>query len=150
MGGSKMNNAPGKGMLKVVGILFIIVGAIYTLLGILAFAGSFSQAVVEQTAAITGATATVIRVSALVMLILGLFELVAGILGVKNCNKPEKAQTCFIIGVVLVLLVVANAIMSVTKGQFVWYMTVIDLALPVLYLIGALKNKEVADKVTEK
>jgi hypothetical protein len=135
-------NAPGKGLLKVSGILLIIIGAIYTLLGVLALGGSFSQAVVEQTMALTGATATVIRIGAIIMLAMGLFELIVGILGVKNCDKPEKAQTCFVAGIMLVLLVLVNAIMAVMKGSFVWYFTVIDLLFPILYLVGALKNKE--------
>ena len=144
MGGSKMNNAPGKGMLKVVGILFIIFGGISLLLGILALFGAISGGVINGVEIQTGASAGTILFSAILVIVLAALDLCVGIIGVKNCDKPEKAQTCFVLGVLLIVVVLVSAIINIIGGKFVWYATLIGLVLPVLYLIGALKNKEVS------
>ena len=142
-----MNDAPGKGLLKVSGILLIIFGGITLLVGILALAGMMMPEVVAIVAQQTGVSATTVVVSAIVVVVLAAVNIVAGILGVKNANKPEKAQVCFVMAVILLLIVIINAILSVVSGQFKIWTIVIEFVLPILYLVGALKNKEVAGDV---
>ena len=73
------------------------------------------------------------------------FQLVAGIMGVKNCDKPEKAQSCIVIGVIVAILSVAgNVISNVLGSDFNIINYVAGLIIPVLYIIGAVKNKEPA------
>ena len=137
-------NAPGKGLLKVSSILFIIFGAISLLMGLLALVGAISGGVINGVEIQTGASAGAILFSALTVIVLAALNLIAGIIGVKNCDKPEKAQTCFILGALLIAVVLVNAIISAVGGQLIWYNVVIGLVLPIIYLMGALKNKEVS------
>ena len=126
-------NAPGKGLLKVSGILLIIFAVI----------GAIGGLAVGGLAIAAGAPGLAI------LMVLSVFagvalNLIAGILGVKNADKPEKAQVCFILGVVMVALQVISAVISIAGRTFQWYSVVIGLVLPILYLVGALKNKEVS------
>ena len=136
-----MNNAPGKGLLKVTGILMIIGGGLAVLLGLLGMAGGAILA--TQSVALGGVT----MLASIVAIVGGAFELIAGIFGVKNCDKPEKAQSCFVFGVILVAFAVLSAIMSLMSGQLSGtsiFSLILGFVLPVLYLMGALKNKEVS------
>ena len=136
--------APGKGLLKVSSILLIIFGGLGLLLGALTLAGYFTPGVVEVVAAQTGLSAGILLINAIAVVVLAVLNIVAGILGVKNCDKVEKAQTCFTVGIILILLVIVEAAIAAVSGGLKWYSIVIGLVLPVLYLMGALKNKEVA------
>jgi len=126
-------NAPGKGLLKVSGILMIVFAGL----------GLIGAMIIGGIAA--GAGAGALGFVLVVAVLLGIaLNLIAGILGIKYCDKPEKAQVCFIMGVVLVALEVISAVSTLFGGTFVWYNVVIGLVLPIIYLLGALKNKEVS------
>ena len=73
------------------------------------------------------------------------FQLIAGIMGVKNCDKPEKAQSCLVMGVIVAILSVSgNIISNVLGSDFNIFSYATGLIIPVLYIIGAVKNKEPA------
>ena len=127
-------NAPGKGLLKVTGILLIIFAGI----NILAVIG------LGALAASLGTSGLIVVLAVLVSCILAALQLIAGILGIKNCDKPEKAQVNFILGILLILAIIINQAVVVVMGSFVWWSSLIGFVLPVLYLVGALKNKEVS------
>jgi len=135
-------NAPGRGLLKISGILLIILGSLQLLLGLLSIAGIFMPGVIEAAAEQAGTTAEMVIIGAVVLVILGAIYLVAGILGVKNCDKPEKVQVCFVVGVIMILIVIVSAGMDAMAGNLKWYNILIGLVFPVLYLLGAIKNKE--------
>jgi len=73
-------------------------------------------------------------------------QLIAGILGVKNAGKPEKAQVCINCGIIVMAFIVIGQIASVAGGGNldVWGL-LWGLVLPVLYLIGAFQNKKLAE-----
>lgn len=94
--------APGKGFLKGVGILLII-GGVFGFIGAASNAfvasalssgslDSATTAIYEQ----AGLTAETFQAGIITSVIQGVIYLVAGILGVANCNKIEKANICFI------------------------------------------------------
>lgn len=99
-----------------------------------------------------GALAAVLETSAgglmlasALILASAVFQLIAGIMGVKNCDKPEKAQSCIVIGVIVAILSVAgNVISNVLGSDFNIINYATGLIIPVLYIIGAVKNKEPA------
>ena len=129
----------GRKFLKVTGILMIIGGAFGIIGGIVAMIGSGALAAVLETSA-----GGLMLASALI-LASAVFQLVAGIMGVKNCDKPEKAQSCIVIGVIVAILSVAgNVISNVLGSDFNIINYVAGLIIPVLYIIGAVKNKEPA------
>lgn len=114
----EQSTAKGAGFLKVTGILMIIGGAIGIIFSIIALLGI---------AALVGSIA----------------QLVAGIIGVANCKKPEKAMTCIVFGVIVAVFNVAGVILNVAGGgSFNFVSLITGLILPVLYVIGAGLNKK--------
>ena len=129
----------GRKFLKVTGILMIIGGAFGIIGGIVAMIGAGALAAVLETSA-----GGLMLASALI-LASAVFQLIAGIMGVKNCDKPEKAQSCLVIGVIVAILSVAgNVISNVLGSDFNIINYATGLIIPVLYIIGAVKNKETA------
>lgn len=129
----------GRKFLKVTGILMIIGGAFGIIGGIVAMIGAGALAAVLETSA-----GGLMLASALI-LASAVFQLIAGIMGVKNCDKPEKAQSCIVIGVIVAILSVAgNVISNVLGSDFNIFSYATGLIIPVLYIIGAVKNKEPA------
>ena len=129
----------GRKFLKVTGILMIIGGAFGIIGGIVAMIGAGALAAVLETSA-----GGLMLASALI-LASAVFQLIAGIMGVKNCDKPEKAQSCLVMGVIVAILSVSGNIISIVLGSsfnILSYAT--GLIIPVLYIIGAVKNKELA------
>ena len=129
----------GRKFLKVTGILMIIGGAFGIIGGIVAMIGAGALAAVLETSA-----GGLMLASALI-LASAVFQLIAGIMGVKNCDKPEKAQSCLVMGVIVAILSVAgNVISNVLGSDFNIINYATGLIIPVLYIIGAVKNKESA------
>ena len=129
----------GSKFLKVTGILMIISAAFGIIGGIIALIGAGALAAVLETSA-----GGLMLASALI-LVSAVFQLIAGIMGVKNCDKPEKAQSCMVIGVIVAILSVAgNVTSSVLGSSFNITSYVTGLVIPVLYIIGAVKNRETA------
>ena len=129
----------GRMFLKVTGILMIIGGAFGIIGGIVAMIGAGALAAVLETSAGGLILASVLILASAV------FQLIAGIMGVKNCDKPEKAQSCIVIGVIVAILSVAgNVISNVLSSDFNIINYATGLIIPVLYIIGAVKNKEPA------
>ena len=129
----------GRKFLKVTGILMIIGGAFGIIGGIVAVIGAGALAAVLETSA-----GGLMLASALI-LASAVFQLIAGIMGVKNCDKPEKAQSCLVMGVIVAILSVAgNVISNVLGSDFNIINYATGLIIPVLYIIGAVKNKESA------
>ena len=129
----------GRKFLKVTGILMIIGAAFGIIGGIIAMIGVGALAAVLETSAIGLMLASVLVLASAV------FQLIAGIMGVKNCDKPEKAQACLVMGIIVAILSVAGNVTSNVLGSsfnILSYAT--GLVIPVLYIIGAAKNKETA------
>ena len=125
--------------LKVTGILMIIGGAFGIIGGIVAIIGAGALAAVLETSA-----GGLMLASALI-LASAVFQLIAGIMGVKNCDKPEKAQSCLVMGVIVAILSVAgNVISNILGSSFNILSYATGLIIPVLFIIGAVKNKELA------
>ena len=129
----------GRKFLKVTGILMIIGAAFGIIGGIIAMIGVGALAAVLATSAVGLILASVLVLASAV------FQLIAGIMGVKNCDKPEKAQTCLVMGIIVAILSVAgNVISNVLGSDFNAFNYATGLVIPVLYIIGAAKNKETA------
>ncbi len=77
-------------------------------------------------------------------LISAVAEFVAGIIGVINAKLPHKANTCIVWGVVVAVMCIAGEIISMIGGsQFNVFSLICGLVIPVLYIIGAVKNKSI-------
>ena len=72
----------------------------------------------------------------------GILMIVFGAIGVINAKLPHKANTCIVWGVVVAVMCIAGEIISMIGGsQFNVFSLICGLAIPVLYIIGAVKNK---------
>ena len=120
--------AKGSTFLKVTGILMIVFGAIALIVSIIAILG------IAALAAFNDGTYD--------MTMLAVAEFVAGIIGVINAKLPHKANTCVVWGVIVAVMCIAGEIISMIGGsQFNVFSLICGLAIPVLYIIGAVKNK---------
>jgi len=136
--------AKSNGFLKVTGILMIIGGVLSFIVGIIAVLG---VALVATIAAAAGApvSAGLLTFSCILVLVSGVVSFVAGIMGVKNANKPEKAQKCIVIGIIVIILSILGTILSLAAGgKFNFINLITGLIIPVLYLLGAFQNKKAA------
>ena len=125
-------------LLKVAGILMIVGGAIAMVVGIIAVIAALAVAAIAGSEADTG----LLTIAAILVLVSAIVEFIAGILGAANASKPEKAQTCIIFGVIVIICsLLGNVITIVAGGTFNVFSAILGLALPVLYLIGAFQSK---------
>lgn len=130
--------AKGSGFLKVTGILMIIGGAISLIVAIVAIIGIAALVYVAGSEINAG----LLYAAGVISLVSAVAELIAGIVGVKNCKKPEKARTCVVWGVIVAVLCVAGSVLTVVGGDdFPVSSLILGLVLPVLYIVGAIKNK---------
>lgn len=134
----------GHKFLKVTGILMIIGGALSAILGIVAVLGVAALAYIASAQTEAG----MLYASTILLLISGVVELIAGIIGVINAEKPQKAKACIVWGVLVAILSVAGTILGVVGGSdFSVSGLVLGLVLPVIYIIGAVKNMQSATSV---
>ena len=134
----------GHKFLKVTGILMIIGGALSAILGIVAVLGVAAQAYIASAQTEAG----MLYASTILLLISGVVELIAGIIGVINAEKPQKAKACIVWGALVAILSVAGTILGVVGGSdFSVSGLVLGLVLPVIYIIGAVKNMQSATSV---
>ena len=126
------------GFLKVTGILMIIGGGLSIILGIIAMLGVALIVSALGTEEMLG-----LLIFATILSLLGaIVSLVAGILGVANAAKPEKANICIVFGILAAMLsVLGNVLTATSGGTFSVFNLILGLVLPVLYLIGAFQNK---------
>lgn len=117
----------------IIGSAFGIIGGIVAIIG------------VGTMAALLETSGGGLMLASILILASAVFQLIAGIMGVKHCENIEKAQSCLIMGVlVAVLSVVGNIISNVMGTSFNIMSYATGLVIPVLYIIGAAKNKSEA------
>lgn len=134
-----MEKTKGSGFLKVTGILMIIGGGISIILSIIAVLGVAALVYISD----GEASSAMLYASVALMVVSAVSQLVAGIIGVVNCKKPEKAGVCMAWGVIVAVLCIAGTILnSVGGGSFSIFSLVLGLVLPILYIIGAVFNKK--------
>lgn len=125
-------NAPGKGILKVVSILYIVFGGLWALLAIIGFfaAGLIGSILGGFGFGMFGAAAGFLAGFAL--LIPAAVNLIVGIIGVKD---PTKSTFFIVSGFILGGLTLIGMIPSFSFGGL------LGLAMPVLLIVGGFMNK---------
>lgn len=129
-------NAPGKGILKVVSILYIVFGGLWALMALFGFffAGLIARVIGGMGYAFLG-TATGFLLG-FAMLIPAAVNLVVGIIGVKD---PTKSTFFIVFGFILGGLALINMFPAFS------IFSLIGLAMPVLLIVGGFMNKNAAD-----
>lgn len=128
--------AKGATFLKVTGIIMIVGGALGIILGIVALIAAIAAN------ALAGGAGGLLVVAALIALVGSVLQLIAGIVGVKNCNKPEKAQTCIVWGAIVAALNVLSVVLTVAQGGDIAVSGILGIVVPALFIFGAIKNKQ--------
>ncbi len=113
----KYMNDGGKILLKVISVIFIIFGAIATVVSLIALITSTWLGVIWVIASI-------------ILLISSIIELVIGFVGLKKSDDPSQANFFIVSGLVLVILMFVSMIMSFSAWNLIGF------ALPVLYIVG--------------
>lgn len=147
--------APGKGLLKVVGIILIVFGVFAfisagsSVLTLNVMEGQGLDSITSELLKQQGITEEAFRQSLQLGMVLsgiqGVLYLAAGILGIVNCNKIKKASVCFICGIVLIAWQLGNAVYGAVAGGFTvisLISVILGLILPLLYFWGAVKNRQ--------
>jgi len=141
----------GSKLLKVVSILMIVFGGLGILGVLIGLAGTGLMAAMTDELAAFGIDEELMQ-DATTALYIGLIgfaaQLTAGIIGVKNHNKPEKHNICLLFACIVIVLQLFGNIFDIATGGLTGMTVmniVIGLAVPVLYLIGTLQLKKLAD-----
>jgi hypothetical protein len=130
-------DTPGKVMLKVVSIVYIVFGCIFALLMLFAlFLGSAMSALLGSW--LGSLSAWVGGMLFLAFLIPAAVDLVVGILGVRYADNPEKSQFFIVTGIVLTVLTVLGLVFSFNVGGIVMFV------MPVLFIVGGYMNRSAA------
>jgi hypothetical protein len=132
-------NAPGKGILKVVSILFIVFGAIATVVSLFF---TLVPLLVDPTGLVMAAYAAMglamgsVVAALIIGIIASILELIFGIMGVKKCADPAKGKFFIVSGIILCVLTLISMILlfSVTS--------LIGFVLPILFIVGGFMNKK--------
>jgi hypothetical protein len=132
-------NPPGKTMIKVSSIIYIIIGGIAALVGVIGL-GNFSDAG-KQMARALDVEEGILFVMLLMQTANYIMAVIAGVVGLLNANKLEKAQLCFTFGIVMAFVQGCNFIGQISTIGFN-IMDTLTLALPVFFIMGAHKNKQ--------
>ncbi len=149
----EQNKPSGAGFLKVVGILMIVFGGISIIIsGISAAASIAVSALLSGTE--DGGLTGLLNMLTIVAFVASALQLVTGILGVAFSKKPEKAMVCMIFGIIVLLLGIISAVvlpMIVSSNEVYvalvgempinWVSLFTGAIMPVLFIIGAAKNK---------
>ena len=130
------------GFLKVTGILMIISGVIGVIFGIIAVLGVALVAALAGEFGV-GVNTGLLTFACILAIISSIIGFIAGIVGVSNAAKPEKAKTCIVFGILVIILsILGNILTVVAGGNFAVVGIFTGLVVPVLYLLGAFQNKK--------
>ena len=124
------------------GILYIIFGALGLLLSLALLAGG-GLLLAAGAGTVGIALGAVAGILGAITVLTAVFYLILGILGVRNCDKPEKCGVNFVLGILVLVLVVIGLVVNVaTTGPSGALSSVVGLVLPILYVMGAKENKD--------
>lgn len=138
-------NAPGKSLLKAVSILFIIGGVTFTAITIIMLALNIFPGMTSELGAFAALFSSISIASIALILVIAtnVIQLIIGIIGLKKCGDPLKAQFFIITGLILFILALAGIILSIMDEKFSFLsLIVISFVLPILYIVGGVQNKK--------
>ena len=129
----------GHVFLKVTGILMIIAAAFSIIVGVL-LAGI--SALAAGLGAASGLKFT-FWAALFLTLVGGICQLIAGIKGIKHSKRSEKAGKLIVWGTIVAVFSVLSIVMSlVNGGEFNVVSILTGIAIPALYIYGAVLNSK--------
>ena len=130
-------NAPGAGILKVIGIVGLVLSGISGLMM------SIAVLVDEQGGMGTPPMPTIYYLWAFALLCYCIYICIMALI---NCKNLEKAELLLTLGYINIGLGVVNAIVDIVLvGLAAVMMLPVAFAISILYIVGAFKNKKMFD-----
>ena len=130
-----VNNAPGKALLRVVGILYIIGGCLGIFLALMINILPFTSLPSNMNYA----------ENLFIAIITSGLQIYVGFMGAVNANKPEKCRLLFILGLILFIIPIASIIISVIyRFGRISFALIFGFILPFLFVSVASENKNAA------
>ncbi len=142
MGGMNME-APARKLLKVVSIIYIVIGYTSLLISIVSIGGANFWA-----GGMRGLRGELVVIFiAVVCLALGasITVIIIGKMGLSRCGNVEKADFFITTGTVLMVLIGLGVVASIIKGNFNG-LPLFGSILPLLYISGGQKNRDAANE----
>jgi len=147
--GIKMQ-APGRVFLLVTGIVYIVQGTLGIIAGMfldnyqpnniyVGGSGSLVDSIVDA----QQRAELVMSIFAFILVIIAGYLFVVGVMGIVHRNNLEKAALLMTLGVIALIADVVSVVGVLILGTFT-ITTVLSLAIPICYIVGAYKNKAVA------
>ena len=140
------NPVPQKStFLKVMGIIMIVGGILGIILAVVGILGVGALAAIAVASGVEISSGLLI-VSGILAIVGAIVELIAGINGVKNCDKPQLAQKCVVLGIAIIgISIVSNVLTLIAYAEsFSIFSVLLSLVVPVLYVVAALQLKKAA------
>ena len=135
--------APGETILKVGGMLLLFLGVMLAFGSgntlSLATRGSADSAVIEYLQQ-NNMTYTQLVASTVMVLAAGVIYLAAGVVGVKQAGNIQNAGMCVGMGILLIVEVIAEVIVTMNFGEFDPASVIRMLMFPAIYMVGAVLN----------
>ncbi|MFZ5975589.1 MAG: hypothetical protein ACOYU3_09350 [Bacillota bacterium] len=131
-------DAPGKGILKVASILFIIFGAIATFLYVLGFFASaaLTTFIGEFSTVAALAAGGVLMIGIILHLIVSVLELIIGFVGLRKSGDPSDANFFITVGFILGGLALIGMLLNFRISGLIGFV------LPIMYILGGYMNKK--------
>lgn len=137
----------GAGFLKVVGILLVIFGSIAIIMSLILITGAAALIAINLAAGIE-TNSYEYYAGTIVYTLSSIAELVCGIIGIRNCKKPEKSTKCLVWGIITIVLGIAGSVlMSIAAATKINIINILFVSVcPTLFIIGAILNKKSLSK----
>ena len=145
---------PKNVFLKIMSIILLIGGIFYLIISAAAIAlAAGGPALMEAVGAGSSNELADLRpfliVGGILMLIAGLVAVIAGSLGLKACKDPSKSKKCIVLGIIIIIPSLVSLIMNIASASGfnsvnAVVVVAIGIAIPILYILAAVKNKQAA------
>lgn len=133
----------GHKFLKITGILMIVSAAISILAGV--FVGGLG-ALAAGLGAASGLTFSY-WAALFLTLVGGICQLIAGVKGIKHCQRIEEAGKLIIWGAIVAVFCILSTVLSMVNGGEFNFMSILTgVAVPALYIYGAVLNSKTEDE----
>ena len=134
-------NVIGENFLKITGIIGVVICTILTMAVFAVFA-------LVESSVVPAPEGTVWIIEFAVLYLILVYSFFVYIMGIIHCKNTNKAKLLYNLGIILIITLIASSIYSLIMYDI--YITAIivitiDLIVPILYVVGASKNKKTVE-----
>ena len=128
------------GFLGITGVLMIVGGILSFVVGIWTIIAISADAITTFDTANMG----ILYVATMFKIVSGVLAFIAGVIAFLNCDNPDNAESCITWGIIVVVLFITGGVITTLSGNSLHLLSLlIGLAIPGLFIYGALQSKEI-------